>query len=91
MSKRCKKKITSVGRIAQKDVSSKLRNAVDDFLSYILERGLSINTRSAYELDTRKFLNFLAGTDIQTFDQVSKIILKTLWSLLLRKTCLIHQ
>lgn len=46
---------------------------VDQFLDYIsLERGLSVNTRTAYENDLRKFVRFLEARKVSTLNSVSR-------------------
>ena len=46
---------------------------LDQFLDYItLERGLSKNTRAAYEADLRSFIHFLEGRGIVSVNDVSR-------------------
>lgn len=50
-----------------------MQTLVDRFLDYIqLERGLSANTRAAYENDLRQFVRFLEAEKVSTFNSVSR-------------------
>ena len=45
----------------------------DDFLAYISsEKGLSTNTINAYRRDIKRFIDFIQGMSITSFEQVKR-------------------
>ncbi len=50
-----------------------MRALIDQFLDYVsLERGLSVNTRSAYAADLQKFVRFLEAHKIATLNSLTR-------------------
>src|SRR5581483_10044882 len=59
---------------------------IDDFLAYISsEKGLSVNTVKAYQLDILRFTKFVKNISITSFEQVKRSHIETYLSYLKAK------